>query len=564
MGTGMGVGMGMQPPPPPLQTDDTGAGPVALTRVTLHQLNNMYRDLLGDTTAPANANVTAADSLSASTFFVGGSVGDPDVDALYTISDKLATNVVQDLTKLMPGVPVPTDTAGQAMWAQQFIQYFGRRAFRRPVLPAEAADLFALYQNQLAPPISAAFPGAIEAVITGMLMAPAFLYRWELGPQAPTTQALSNGSMVVRFGPFEIASRLSYWLWSSMPDDTLLDAAGKGELSTTDQIKAQIQRMLQDPRANDGFSDFATQWLELTNLTTVAPDPTVFPDFMNPTPKLLSMLAETQRFAASVLGPSGDGLLSTLLTSSKTFIDANLATLYGVPAPSGAGLSPVTLDPTQRAGVFTQAAFLTMRSNPNEANPILRGSSMIRRVFCSPIQMPNINLPPVPDTSPTYPTVRARYEAHANSPCAGTCHQQIDPPGFAFMHYDAVGRWTTTDTGQPVDASGSVTIAPQGSPTYTTGTGATVHFTDAVDFMKQLSTRPEVSDCMTDLLLRYLNNRIECAQGGANQQCLGSGDTESLKTVRAASSNNVRDMIAAFASTNAFLVRMPNPGEVLQ
>jgi hypothetical protein len=323
--------------------------------------------------------------------------------------------------------------------------------------------------------------------------------------------------------------------------------------------------MLKDPKANDGFRDFTTQWLELTNLLEAAPDPTVFPEFTtDPSGKLTSMLLETQQFASSVLGPSGDGLLSTLLTSSNTFVDANLAAMYGVPAPAGTGLAPVTLNPAQRSGLFTQAAFLTVRSNPNEANPIFRGSSVLRRLFCSPLQMPNVVLPPVPDTSPMFPTVRARYDYHGKLPCAGACHQQIDPPGFAFMHYDGVGKWTDVDTGHPVDSTGTFVVGPQGPPTYTNGTGGTINFTDAIDLMKQAAKRPEVSDCMTDLLLRYMNRRLECPTSLSKAACQGTGDEGSLKTVRAKSTTNVRDMISAFASTNAFLARMPNPGEVLQ
>src|SRR5579859_2367749 len=180
-GPGGGGGMpgpGMIPP-----GADTGAGTVALARVTLHQLNNMYRDLLGDTTAPANQDVLSADSLSDSTFYVGAGLADMDVQSLLDISDTLATNAVKDLTKLLPGQPLPATAAAQADWAKQFIQVFGRRAFRRPLVADEAADLLALYQQQIAPPISATFPNAVEAVLAAMLMAPAFLYRWELGPQ---------------------------------------------------------------------------------------------------------------------------------------------------------------------------------------------------------------------------------------------------------------------------------------------------------------------------------------------------------------------------------------------
>jgi hypothetical protein len=515
---------------------DTGAGLVDLRRVTIVEYNNTVRDLLGDNSAPLSVSVIGGDQWDDSTFEVGGAIGDTDADALMTVSFKLATTAGQKLAQLMPGVPIPTDAAGQANWAQQFITTFGKRAYRRPVLPAEAADLFTLYQAQLAAPISAPdFPTAMTAVIAGMLMSPAFLYRWELGPEKPIVQ-----SNLIRFNQYELASRLSYWLWASMPDDALLSAADAGQLATDDQIEQQIRRMLADPKAADGMLDFHIQWLKLTDLPTLTKTAASF------TPDLISsMLGETQRFTMSVMGPQGDGKLQTLLTSPNSFVDGNLAKLYGVPNVTGTNFVPVKLDATQRAGILTQGSFLASRSNPDEQNPILVGVNILRRLFCMDIQKPtNIVVPPVTAAAPGT-TIRSRYDIHGMNTCATQCHSLIDPPGFAFLTYDQTGAWMATDAGKPVDASGSFNLA-----------GNTFTFKNAVDLVGELAQNQTVQDCMASMQLRYLNRRLEA-----------DGDTTSLSTSRkafSAASDDVRELIVALAKTNAFTARLPNPGEQIQ
>jgi hypothetical protein len=506
--------------------------------MTIAEYNNTVRDLLKDNSAPADIGKLGGDQLTESTFSTGGAISDADAFALLDISDALSTAAVQHLSQLLPGNPPPTAATDPAAWAQTFIATFGKRAYRRPLLPEESDALFALYQAQGAPPISADFSGSMRAVVAAMLMSPSFLYRWELGPQKP----IVDGN-VIHFNQYERASRLSYWLWASMPDDALLDAADKGELATPDQIDGQVRRMLLDPKVDDGIVDFHTQWLELSPLPQLGKDARLYPTY---TPDLIaSMLGETRRFTIGVLGPDGDGRLETLLTSSSSFVDELLAKLYGVKNFTGQGFAPVMLDPAQRAGIFTQAAFLTTRANLDEQNPIFRGASIIRRLLCETIKKPdNVEIPMVmPDANTT---IRARYEAHGTMACAKSCHAQIDPPGMAFLNYDAIGAYTDMDTGQRADASGSLALPG----------GTTVSFHNAVDMMKQLATRPEVSACMSSMWLRYLNRRLD-----------GAGDEGSLaaaRTALGASSNNLREMIVALAKTNAFADRLPNPGEQIQ
>jgi hypothetical protein len=284
------------------------------------------------------------------------------------------------------------------------------------------------------------------------------------------------------------------------------------------------------------------QWLLLTDL------PSQNKDSMTFTPDLVaSMLGETRQFTTSVFGPQGDGTLVSLLTSSNTFVDSRLASLYGVPAPVGTGFSPVTLDSHQRAGILTQASYLATRSNPDKQNPVSVGVSIIRRLMCNDIQKPtNVFIPPLNPQTPNE-TIRQWYSQHASTPFCNSCHSTIDSIGFAFLNYDALGAWMSTDAGQPVDASGSFT-APGGTTTFT--------YKNAIDLVNELAKAPEVSDCATAMWLRYLNRRLEA-----------SGDTTSLQTARgalAAHSNDMREMLVALSTTNAFTARLPNPGENIQ
>jgi hypothetical protein len=517
---------------------DQGAGAVDLRRMTITEYNNTVRDLLQDPSAPFTIALVADQYSDSSTFEVGGSIGDTQAPALLDMSLQLATKAVGNLSAIAGGVvPASTsDTAG----VKQFIATLGKRAYRRPLIQAEADDLFTLFQAQLAPPISADLNTALTAVIAGMLMSPSFLYRWELGPNLP--DLVPGNPNLIAFNSYEVASRLSYWLWASMPDDALFQAADAGQLSTGAQIAAQMRRMLMDLKAKDGIAEFHKQWLVLTDLPTLNKDNPLF------TPQLAqSMLNETREFTWSVLGPSGDGTLKSLLTSSNTFVDQNLATLYGVPNVSGSNLVQVSLNPQQRAGILTQGAFLASRSNPDEMNPILLGAKVTQRLLCKNIQKPtNLVVTPVPPAMPGQP-IRQRYAVHGQQVCATQCHSIIDPPGFAFLNYDAIGSYTTMDNGLPIDSTGSMPV----------GTN-TISFQNAVDLVKQLASQPAVADCLPNMWLRYMDRRIEVP--GA------MGDDPSLQIARNAmgAKNDIREMLVALSNTNAFTVRLQNPGETIK
>jgi hypothetical protein len=555
---------------------DLGAGPVALRRITLGEYNRAVRDLLGDTSAPATVAVLTTDFHNDSFFSEGATVSDADANGLISLAEALAARAVSNLPALLPGVPLPTTVADQLAWATQFIAKFGRRAYRRPLLAEEQADLLALYQAALVPPISADFAGGIGLILTAILQSPSFLYRRELGPNPPLVQMTSVGPLV-RYTPYELASRLSYLIWDTIPDEALLDAAQASKLSSVAQVQAQARRMLADPKAVDGMVEFVTQWLGLDELDSITKDPSLYPQFG---PNMVaSMHGETRLFVGGVLGPQGDGRLATLLTSPSTFIDTTLAELYGYPpgagyaAPPGAsaipGFGPVMLDPSQRAGLLTEAAFLAVNADYDQQSPPNMGTSILGRVLCAPLPAPpvTITLPPV--TTTMYPTQRARWEAHGALTCAQPCHKIIDPLGFAFLNYDAIGRWSSLDNGHPIDASGSMTFAKQPVPTYSPSTLGpfALSFANAIDLVKQLAHRPEVEDCVTDMWLRYLERRDECPSPMATPGCVGAGDTASLDAIRRAlrsSSGDLREMLVALTVTNAFTTRVPSAGEMLQ
>jgi len=325
-----------------------------------------------------------------------------------------------------------------------------------------------------------------------------------------------------------------------MPDERLFGLADAGKLQTVQSIQEEARRLLLHPKAKDVYADFAAQWL---NLSTVAFAQKV-PEY-NFTPEIgKTMLAETGAFVADIfLAPNATGRMDQLFTSSKSFADAALAGIYGTKGASGNTLSPVNLDPKQRAGLLTQLAFLTMHGDSDGSFPVRRGAQILRRVLCQDIEPPKEMV--VPDVAPPSPgvTTRQRFAQHSMSPCA-TCHQAFDPIGFAFENFDGIGRYRTTDNGQAVDSSGTLDLG-----------SATVKFKDAVELMPALATSDDVRSCMATQWTRYMLRREET-----------KGDMASLDAVQKAfrdSSYDMRELLVAIVSSDAFTRRTPAVGEVL-
>jgi len=381
--------------------------------------------------------------------------------------------------------------------------------------------------------VGATFDQAVVTMIGTILQAPAFLYHWELGPNAP----IKDGQ-AIRYNPYEMASKLSYLFWATMPDDKLFEVAGQGGLSSPDQIAAEAKRLLADPRAKDAIQDFHFQWLEIAGLVET-PKAAAFTDYSPAVAQ--AMVNETNMFVDNVFFGQNP-TLETLFTSSTSFVDAGLAKIYGAKA-TGSGMQQVTLDPTQRAGLLTQGSFLAVKSDPDVTVPPRRGETVLHRALCIDLEIPpNIVVPAVKDPNPMQ-TTRQRFEEHSKDPCATACHSIIDPIGFAFEKYDAVGAYRTMENGQMVDSSSSVELPKSGKVT----------FKDAIELSQILAKAPETRDCAVRQWLRYSLGRREVATEDPTLAVLA----DSFKT----SNYNLRELLVSITKTRAFTHRALSAGE---
>ncbi len=332
---------------------------------------------------------------------------------------------------------------------QGFLAEFGRRAYRRPL----TADEMLRWQQVT---VELATPDAWEGVrlaVAGMLQSPYFLYRVELGepdPQDPEQ---------LRFTSYEMASRLSFLLWNTTPDDTLLDAADAGDLVTDEGLRDNVERMLADPRASTAIQQFFAQYFDLGRLGGVTRDVDAYPLFAPTLPG--SMRTEVQLLVDDFVFRR-DADIRGIYGTHSTFVNEELAMLYGVEAP---GASPIAFVPTElpedgpRNGLLTLGAFLTMNAHETETSPTLRGKYVRERVLCQEVQPPpdDVDTDLGDDASEDAVTLRERLEAHRENPACAGCHGFIDPPGFLFENFDSIGSYRTEyEGGYAVDASGDL------------------------------------------------------------------------------------------------------------
>jgi hypothetical protein len=529
------------PPPAPVSPGETTnlAGPQALRRLTLLEYANTVRDLLGERMAPSRGAGFSVDIASA-VGFVNGAKITSSVDAKQFVdaSDRLASAAATRLPDLLPAgcAPAPAGTAAaEEACARTFIEQFGLRAYRRPLTPPEQGQLLDFYRALRQPEVGAPFAEAIKELIAGIIQSPYFLYRWELG-EAP----IKDGPLY-RLNGWEIASRLSYFLWASMPDSALFAAADRGELQTPEQIARQARRMLADPRARDGVRDFHLQWLDVQGLPDLQKDPS----FTSYTPETAqSMLDETAELASSVLlGPGASGKLEDLFAAPASFLDARLARVYGVSNVAGDGLRPAALDPGQRAGILTHGSFLASHADADASHPVKRGVDVLRNVLCVDLPDPSgLEIPELPAPMAGQ-TTRERYAAHAQGFCA-TCHKMIDGVGFAFENYDAIGAFREREQGKPVDSSGTVSL-PSGE----------IRFQRGIDLIKALPGTPELRVCVTRQWLHYLLRRPEVPEEAGSVQALAAAFEKA--------GWDVRELLVALTTTRAFTHRKPGDGEGL-
>jgi hypothetical protein len=321
--------------------------------------------------------------------------------------------------------------------------------------------------------------------LEAILVSPNFLFRIERDPKPDDPTAVHP------VNDYELASRLSYFLWSSMPDDPLLDTAAAGHLHDPNVLSAQVHRMLKDPKSDAFVTNFFGQWLELRNLDSVQPDPDDFPAFN--AQLRLAMYTETKLFVESIVRE--DRSIIDLLNGKYTFLNEKLAKFYGIPGVIGNQFRRVELDGTQRSGVLTQASVLTVTSYPNRTSPVLRGKWILENVLNAPPPPPPPGVGSIDAAGgPLAGTMRQQMEKHRANPTCASCHMRMDPLGFALENYNAVGRWRTEDAGQPVDASGTL---PDGKS-----------FRGSAELKGLLAgNREAFAECLTEKLMTYALGR---------------------------------------------------------
>jgi hypothetical protein len=445
-------------------------GPLDSGRVTLRRLNdreydNTMRDLLG-TTQTLAASTFPSDNSDDGFDTVGSALSYSDLltkqqfAAAATLVNELLTRTATDPLRTAVLVCTPT-TTNMSTCLTQILTGFMPKAWRRPVTSAEVATAVAVGTADLAlsqgsttsdgtDPATSAVTAALEYVLTS---AP-FLYHVELGSPAITP----TSTAVTPLSDYEAASRLSYFLWSTMPDATLTQAAAAGQIANGTGIPAQVTRMIADPKFSSGFiAGFVDQWLAVDSISSnVNPDPTMFPNA--DAALIASIQPETEAFVGNLI--TSKAPLTELLTANYTFANGRLAQFYGVAGVPAAQttFTKVSLAGTPRlGGLLTQETFLTTTSFPTRTSPVHRGVYVLDSLVCSPPAPPPPAVPDlvVPDAGSGL-TVRDALNLHATNPSCAGCHNVIDPIGFTFENFDATGAYRTTDNGVMIDASGSL------------------------------------------------------------------------------------------------------------
>ena len=379
----------------------------------------------------------------------------------------------------------PASAAEELPCAREILGTIARRAYRRPVVAADIDPLLAVYK---AGSQTGGFEAGVELALEGILASPKFLFRIERDPADTTPGA------PYRVSDLDLASRLSFFLWSTIPDETLLDLATRGRLSDPAVLAQQVKRMLADSRSKALTTNFGGQWLWQRNLRTVAPSADLFVDFDE---RLRDAFAqETEMFLENQIREDRSAI--ELLTADYTFLNERLARLYEIPGVYGSHFRRVHYPDDRRAGLLGHASILTVTSHPNRTSPVVRGKWLLETLLGVPPPPPPPDVPPLQENGEgaAAATVRERLEQHRKNPVCASCHARIDPLGFALENFDAIGRWRTEDgeSGTHIDASG---VLPDGT-----------QFSGPAEFRTALlSKKTEFVTNLTEKLLTYALGR---------------------------------------------------------
>ncbi len=343
---------------------------------------------------------------------------------------------------------MPVNLDDEPACAESILSTIARRAYRRPLIQDDVDDLIAFYNQGRQ---EGSFESGIQFALERVLVSPDFLFRVERDPE----QAEPGSSYMI--SDVELASRISFFLWSSLPDDELLDLVENGELRNPGVLEQQVQRMMADPRADAFIENFVGQWLYLRNLDDFYPDPAAFPEFDENLRTTLQR--ETELFIDDQL--KSDASLLDLLSANYTFVNERLARHYGIPGVYGNRFRKVTVEGDQRGGLLGHGGLMMVTSYPNRTSPVLRGKFVLENLLGGPPPEPPPNVPALETSSDGKQlTMRDAMAMHRENPACRVCHAAMDPIGFSLENYDVVGKWRREFAGQPIDASG---LLPDGN-----------------------------------------------------------------------------------------------------
>ena len=504
-----------------------------LRRLTHSQYNNTVRDLLGDHSRPAD-RFPPED-------FVNGfknqlrTQGMPPLlaEAYSAAAEKLALNAFRagDVNGLVPCKPTGSR---DAKCRDQFVRAFGGRAFRRPLVEAEFRRYTALFDSQAAQ--SGRFLDGARIVVEAMLQSPKFLFHVE------------------GHSDYAVASRLSYLLWDTMPDQRVFDAAARGELRSGDGLMRVVKTMLDHPAARQAVDEFFAEWLRFDRVLGSVKDRRRYPEF---TPELAAMMVQETRLLLGNL-VWNDGNFMEAFTADYSFLNAELASVYRVPAPSGEFARVRFPGDVRRSGLLGQASFLTANAGPVETSPTARGIFVREQFLCQHVPNP----PPGVNTEVPEPTIekplprRQRMQAHVENPTCATCHRLMDPIGFGLENYDAIGRWrdreliefeiSRRNTAEknvelPIDAAGEIAGIANGA------------FAEPKQIGRLLADSRVCQECIVKQAFRYAFGRLETP-----------GDRETIKTAFAAfrdSGFRFKELLIALVRSPQFVEGVQGPAE---
>ncbi|MEM9192032.1 MAG: DUF1592 domain-containing protein [Myxococcota bacterium] len=513
--------------PPPLENtlcEVVDVPETPLRHLTREEYDNTVNDLLGNVGSPATS---FPGDLVQDGFEVGTNMSPALVESYFDTADGLAQQAVTDLDALLGGCDVAG--RGEDACASDFMDSFLLRAFRRPPTAAERQEFTDLFEATVA---EQGFSEGIQVVVHATLASSPFLYHYDAPPDGASAED------IVAFSSYAMASKLSYFVWNTMPDDALFAAAAADELRTPDQIATMAREMLQDSRAQSGMKNFYRQWLELDHIDHIELDTDVYPlwnDAMRG-----EMRESLERYLDYAIWEDG-GSFDALFSGDAIFVNESLAEVFGVDA-SGQDMRRMTAPNGERAGLLTHPALLSAHSHTNQSSPVLRGYFLRTRFFCGSLPPPPPDVvfdlgPPVPGES-----TRERFSRHSTDESCAGCHNLMDPLGFGLENYDAIGRFRTEDEGVVVDARGEVMGAGE----------ADGPFNGPQELAERMAGSDEVRQCMARQLFRYAAARTE----RQSEACVLDG----LYETAAAQNWSVPEILVAMTQTEPFLFQRVKEG----